>query len=66
MQHLKYIDLYENGIIQRRVRCDKIGRKYLTKMDQTKMRRDMYKELENAAQRNPEKIYYLELKTEDI
>jgi len=26
----------------------------------------MYKELENAAKRNPEGVYYLELKTEDI
>jgi len=66
MQHLVHIELYEDGIIQRRVRADKIGRKYLTKMDQTKLRRDMYKELENAAQRNPEKIYYLELKTEEL
>ena len=66
MQHLVHIELYEDGIIQRRVRADKDGSRGMTKMDQTNLRRKLYKELENAAQRNPEKIYYLELKTEEI
>lgn len=65
MQHLVHIELYEDGIIQRRVRADKDGSRGMTKMDQTNLRRKLYKELENAAQRNHGKIYYLELKTEE-
>ena len=65
MQHLVHIELYEDGIIQRRVRADKDGSRGMTKMDQTNLRRKLYKELETAAQRNHEKIYYLELKTEE-
>ena len=64
MQHLVHIELYEDGIIQRRVRADKYGSRGMTKMDQTNLRRKLYKELENAAQRNLEKIYYLELRQE--
>ena len=64
MQHLVHIELYEDGIIQRRVRADKDGSRGMTKMDQTNLRRKLYKELENAAQRNPGKIYYLELRQE--
>lgn len=66
MQHLVHIELYEDGIIQRRVRADKDGSRGMTKMDQTNLRRKLSKELENAAKRNPEKIYYLELKTEEL
>jgi len=64
MQHLVHIELYEDGIIQRRVRADKDGSRGMTKMDQTNLRRKLSKELENAAKRNPEKIYYLELRQE--
>ena len=64
MQHLVHIELYEDGIIQRRVRADKDGSRGMTKMNQTNLRRKLYKELENAAQRNLEKIYYLELRQE--
>ena len=64
MQHIVLIELYEDGIIQRRVRADKDGSRGMTKMDQTNLRRKLYKELENAAQRNKEKIYYLELRQE--
>ena len=59
MQHLKYIDLYEDGVIQRRVRCDKMPR-----TEQTKLRRQLYKELETASQRNRKKTFWIELKNE--
>lgn len=63
MRDLKYIELYEDGILQRRVFA-KLSRAYPLRKDQEQMRRKLYKELEMAAQRNPEKVYWIELKTE--
>lgn len=64
MQHLRYIDLYEDGAIQRRVSTDSDGSRKMTKIDKAALRRKLYKELENAAKRNPEKKYWLELRQE--
>lgn len=63
MQHLKYIELYEDGVMQRRVFAE-LSRAYPLRKYQQQMRRKLYKELEMAAQRNPEKQYWIELKTE--
>lgn len=63
MQHLKYIELYEDGVMQRRVFAE-LSRAYPLRKNQKQMRRKLYKELEMAAQRNPEKKYWIELKIE--
>ena len=63
MIDLKYIELYEDGVIQRRVYA-KLSRSYPLKKDQENLRRKLYRELDMAAQRNPEKQYWIELKTE--
>lgn len=62
MQHLQYIDIYEDGVIQRRVSMGSGGRRK-TKKEQEKIRRAMHEELRIASMRNPEKIYWMELKT---
>ena len=65
MQHLQYIDIYEDGIIQRRISMGSGGSRK-TKKEQEKIRRTMHEELRIAAMRNPEKIYWMELKTNNI
>lgn len=65
MINLQYIDIYEDGIIQRRVSMGSGGSRK-TKKEQEKLRKSIYEELRIAALRNPEKIYWMELKTNNI
>ena len=65
MENLSRIELYEDGHLQRIVNLYKVKRK-LTKPDILKLRRQLFVELEIAAKRNPEKIYWMELKTNNI
>lgn len=62
MMNLQYIDLYEDGIIQRRVSMGSGGSRK-TKQQQEKLRKSMYEELRISSLRSPEKIYWMELKT---
>ena len=62
MTNLSRIELYEDGHLQRVVNLYK-GRHKLTKPDVLKLRKQLFLELETAAKRNPEKIYWMELKT---
>lgn len=65
MQNLQYIDIYEDGIIQRRVSIGSGGSRKLKK-EQEKLRRSMYEELRIASLRNHEKTYWMELKTNNF
>lgn len=62
MQHLQYIDIYEDGIIQRRISMGSGGSR-INRIERDKIRRKVYEELRIAAMRNPEKTYWMELKT---
>ena len=42
---MTYIDLYEDGNCIRRVRCDKIDRKFATVKDKAVLRRKLYVQL---------------------
>ena len=50
---MTYIDLYEDSRGIRRVRCDKINRKFATVKDKAVLRRKLYEEILIAAKRNP-------------
>ena len=63
---MTYIDLYEDGNCIRRVLCDKIDRKFATVKDKAVLRRKLYEQMRVAAKRNPDKIYWMELKTQNI
>lgn len=63
MQNIRYIELYEDGILQRRVHIQKSTNR-ISKTQLTELRKKMIRELENAAKRNPEKKYWMELRTE--
>ena len=65
MENLSRIELYEDGHLQRVANLYK-GKRKLTKPDILKLRRQLFIELETAAKRNPEKIYWMELKTNNI
>ena len=65
MTNLSRIELYEDGHLQRVVNLYK-GRHKLKKSDVLKLRKQLFLELETAALRNPEKIYWMELKTNNI
>lgn len=61
---MTYIDLYQDGNCIRRVRCDKIDRKFATIKDKAVLRRKLYEQMRVAANRNPEKTFWIELKNE--
>ena len=63
MQNLRYIELYEDGELVRRVNVT-FSANRITKKEQETTRRKIYEELLKVAKRNPEKIYWMELKTE--
>lgn len=63
MQNIRYIELYEDGILQRKVHIQKSTNR-ISKAQLTELRKRLMKELENAAKRNPEKTYWMELRTE--
>ena len=63
---MTYIDLYEDSRCIRRVRCDKIDRKFATVKDKAVLRRKLYEEILIAVKRNPEKKYWMELKTNNL
>lgn len=63
MQKLRYIELYEDGIIQRRVSVG-LGGSRMLKKDQSRIIKKLHDELLKAAKRNPEKVYWMELRTE--
>ena len=63
MQKLRYIDLYEDGVLVRRVNVG-LTEGRIRKQDQIEKRRKLYEELLKVAKRNPEKLYWMELKTE--
>lgn len=63
MQKLRYIDLYEDGVLVRRVNVG-LTESRIRKQDQIEKRRKLYEELLKVAKRNPEKVYWMELKTE--
>lgn len=63
MQNLRYIELYEDGELVRRVNVT-FSANRITKKEQETTRRKLYEELLKVAKRNPEKVYWMELKTE--
>ena len=63
MQNLRYIELYEDGELVRRVNVT-FSANRITKKEQEITRKKLHEELLKAAKRNPEKVYWMELKTE--
>lgn len=63
MQNLRYIELYEDGELVRRVNVT-FSANRITKKEQEITRKKLYEELLKVAKRNPEKVYWMELKTE--